>query len=117
MCLFFCVCICGDVQDKSVFEIAVELNRLQSLGVDGQLPPADTADGTFSLSNIGAIRGTYATPMLLPPSVAIGAFGRVQVENNTHMSHVSVPLYLKLLIKATFEVFSATILISGGLIG
>ena len=80
ICVCFCVfCVCGDVQDKSVFEIAVELNRLQSLGVDGQLPPADTADGTFSLSNIGAIGGTYANPMLLPPSVAIGAFGRVQV--------------------------------------
>jgi 2-oxoisovalerate dehydrogenase E2 component (dihydrolipoyl transacylase) len=67
------------VQEKSVYEIAVELNRLQSLGAAGQLPPADTADGTFSLSNIGAIGGTYANPMLLPPSVAIGAFGRVKV--------------------------------------
>ena len=62
-----------------MFEIAVELNRMQSLGASGELPPADTADGTFSLSNIGAIGGTYTNPMLLPPSVAIGAFGRVQV--------------------------------------
>ena len=69
------------VQEKSVYEIAVELNRLQSLGAAGQLPPVDTADGTFSLSNIGAIGGTYANPMLLPPSVAIGAFGRVKVVN------------------------------------
>ena len=62
-----------------MFEIAVELNRLQELGAVGQIPPADTTDGTFSLSNIGAIGGTYTNPMLLPPSVAIGAFGRVQV--------------------------------------
>ena len=79
MCVCVCVCVCVFVnmslQTKSVFEIAVELNRLQSLGASGQLPPADTADGTFSLSNIGAIGGTYANPMLLPPSVAIGAFG------------------------------------------
>ena len=62
-----------------MFEIALELNRLQELGQSGQLAPADTANGTISLSNIGAIGGTYTDPMLLPPSVAIGAFGRVQV--------------------------------------
>jgi 2-oxoisovalerate dehydrogenase E2 component (dihydrolipoyl transacylase) len=67
------------VQEKSVFEIAFELNRLQELGQSGQLAPVDTANGTISLSNIGAIGGTYSDPMLLPPSVAIGAFGRVQV--------------------------------------
>ena len=62
-----------------MFEVATELNRLQTLGLSGQLPPADTADVTFSLSNIGAIGGTYANPLLLPPSVAIGAFGKIQV--------------------------------------
>ena len=67
------------IQDKTVFEIAQELNRLQELAVKGEVPPADTANGTISLSNIGAIGGTYTNPMLLPPSVAIGAFGKVQV--------------------------------------
>ncbi|XP_064385714.1 lipoamide acyltransferase component of branched-chain alpha-keto acid dehydrogenase complex, mitochondrial-like isoform X2 [Halichondria panicea] len=67
------------VQTKSVFEIAVELNRLQELGMLGKLPPADIVGGTFSLSNIGAVGGTYAKPMILPPEVAIGAFGKVQV--------------------------------------
>ena len=65
-----------------MFEIALELNRLQELGQSGQLAPADTANGTISLSNIGAIGGTYTNPMLLPPSVAIGAFGKVQVISN-----------------------------------
>ena len=73
--MYTCTCI----QEKSVFEIALELNRLHELGDSGELRPADTADGTFSLSNIGAIGGTYTDPMLLPPSVAIGAFGKVQV--------------------------------------
>ncbi len=43
------------MQTKSVFEIAVELNRLQELGMLGKLPPADIVGGTFSLSNIGAV--------------------------------------------------------------
>ena len=73
------------LQEKSVFEIAFELNRLQELGQSGQLAPVDTANGTISLSNIGAIGGTYSDPMLLPPSVAIGAFGRVQVCTHIHV--------------------------------
>ncbi len=84
-------------QSKSIFEIAVDLNRLQELGSKGQLSPTDIAGGTFSLSNIGAVStnnmvkgcqyyllllqigGTYTRPMLLPPQVAIGAFGKIHV--------------------------------------
>ena len=43
------------VQNKSIFEIAVELTRLQDLGLKGKLSPTDIVDGTFSLSNIGAV--------------------------------------------------------------
>ena len=88
------------LQNKSVFEIAAELNRLHELGLKNQLSPSDLAAGTFSLSNIGAVSvwegrggeagenfcyflpqigGTYTSPLLLPPEVAIGALGRIQV--------------------------------------
>jgi len=65
------------VQGLSVFEIAVELNRLQQLGVAGKLSTSDLSGGTFSLSNIGSIGGTYAKPVILPPQVAIGALGKM----------------------------------------
>ncbi|XP_053356423.1 lipoamide acyltransferase component of branched-chain alpha-keto acid dehydrogenase complex, mitochondrial-like isoform X1 [Clarias gariepinus] len=67
------------VQALSVFEIAAELNRLQALGSGGQLGTADLTGGTFTLSNIGSIGGTYAKPVLLPPEVAIGALGKIQI--------------------------------------
>ncbi|MFT7808851.1 lipoamide acyltransferase component of branched-chain alpha-keto acid dehydrogenase complex, mitochondrial [Arapaima gigas] len=67
-----------NVQVLSVFDIAVELNRLQALGVSGQLGTADLTGGTFTLSNIGSIGGTYAKPVILPPEVAIGALGKIQ---------------------------------------
>lgn len=44
------------VQALSVFDIAVELNRLQALGSAGQLGTADLTGGTFTLSNIGSVR-------------------------------------------------------------
>ncbi|XP_062371580.1 lipoamide acyltransferase component of branched-chain alpha-keto acid dehydrogenase complex, mitochondrial [Sardina pilchardus] len=68
-----------NVQMLSVFEIAAELNRLQNLGNAGQLGAADLTGGTFTLSNIGSIGGTYAKPVILPPEVSIGALGKVQV--------------------------------------
>ncbi|KAA0712152.1 DBT protein [Triplophysa tibetana] len=68
-----------NVQMLSVFEIAVELNRLQILGASGQLGASDLTGGTFTLSNIGSIGGTYAKPVILPPEVAIGALGKMQV--------------------------------------
>ncbi|XP_060729848.1 lipoamide acyltransferase component of branched-chain alpha-keto acid dehydrogenase complex, mitochondrial-like [Tachysurus vachellii] len=67
------------VQALSVFEIAVELNRLQALGSGGQLGTADLTGGTFTISNIGSIGGTYAMPVILPPEVAIGALGKIQI--------------------------------------
>ncbi|XP_044528086.1 lipoamide acyltransferase component of branched-chain alpha-keto acid dehydrogenase complex, mitochondrial [Gracilinanus agilis] len=68
-----------NVQLCSVFEIAIELNRLQKLGATNQLGTADITGGTFTLSNIGSIGGTYAKPVILPPEVAIGALGAIKV--------------------------------------
>ncbi|KAI5607934.1 lipoamide acyltransferase component of branched-chain alpha-keto acid dehydrogenase complex, mitochondrial, partial [Silurus asotus] len=43
-----------NVQMLSVYEIAMELNRLQALGVSGQLGTPDLTGGTFTISNIGS---------------------------------------------------------------
>lgn len=44
-----------NVQNKSVFDIAVDLNRLHQLGLTGKLTPNDLTGGTFTLSNIGSV--------------------------------------------------------------
>ncbi|CAL1542440.1 unnamed protein product [Lymnaea stagnalis] len=68
-----------NVQNLSIFDIAAELNRLQALGLAGKLGTAELSGTTFSLSNIGSIGGTYARPVIMPPNVAIGAIGKIQV--------------------------------------
>jgi len=65
-----------NVEEKSIFEVAKDLNRLQDLGLKGQLGPADLADGTFCLSNVGTIGGTYTSPIIVRPQVCIGALGK-----------------------------------------
>ncbi|XP_003399283.2 lipoamide acyltransferase component of branched-chain alpha-keto acid dehydrogenase complex, mitochondrial isoform X2 [Bombus terrestris] len=67
-----------NVQDLDIIEIAKQLNRLQELGRKSSIPPDDLSNTTFSLSNIGVVGGTYTKPVILPPQIVIGAFGRVQ---------------------------------------
>ena len=66
-----------NVEKKSIVELAIELEQLHKLGVNGKIEPHQLTGGTFSISNIGAIGGTYARPMLLPPEVCIFAIGRI----------------------------------------
>ncbi|KAH8373907.1 hypothetical protein KR200_006944 [Drosophila serrata] len=65
-------------QEKNIIEIAKDLNALVERGRTGSLTPTDFADGTFSLSNIGVIGGTYTHPCIMAPQVAIGAMGRTK---------------------------------------
>jgi len=67
-----------DCQDKSVFEIAEDINRLIDLARNNKLGAEDVSDGTFSLSNIGSIGGIYGGPIITPPQVAIGAVGKLR---------------------------------------
>ena len=67
------------VQNKSIFEIARELNALQEAALDGRLVEQQLSGGTFTLSNIGSIGGTYAVPVLLVPQVAIAAIGKQRI--------------------------------------
>ncbi|XP_014363397.2 lipoamide acyltransferase component of branched-chain alpha-keto acid dehydrogenase complex, mitochondrial [Papilio machaon] len=66
------------VQQKTILDIARELNILQEKGTKGQLGLSDLSGGTFTLSNIGIVGGTYAKPVIVPPQVSIGALGKIQ---------------------------------------
>ncbi|GLP96242.1 dihydrolipoyllysine-residue acetyltransferase [Paraferrimonas sedimenticola] len=65
-------------QNKSILEIAEDLTEIISKARAGRLSPADMSGGSISISNIGAIGGTVATPIINKPEVAIVALGRTQ---------------------------------------
>ncbi|XP_063707476.1 lipoamide acyltransferase component of branched-chain alpha-keto acid dehydrogenase complex, mitochondrial [Culicoides brevitarsis] len=67
-----------NVEQKTLLEIAQDLKRLQEKGQKGQLAPEDFANGTFSLSNIGNVGGTYTRPVIVPNQVVIGAVGKTR---------------------------------------
>jgi pyruvate dehydrogenase E2 component (dihydrolipoamide acetyltransferase) len=60
-----------DADKKGVFEIAQETSALAAKARDGKLGPADMQGGTFSISSLGGIGGTYFTPIINAPEVAI----------------------------------------------
>lgn len=50
----------------------------QEVGAAGKLSRNDLTGGTFTLSNIGAVGGTYCRPVLVIPEVVIGAIGKTR---------------------------------------
>jgi pyruvate dehydrogenase E2 component (dihydrolipoamide acetyltransferase) len=60
-----------DADKKGVFEIANETSALAAKARDGKLGPSDMQGGTFSISSLGGIGGTYFTPIINAPEVAI----------------------------------------------
>jgi len=66
------------VQERSILEIAQELENISSRARSNKITNIDLTGGTFSLSNIGALGGTYCRPILFVPEVCIGALGKFQ---------------------------------------
>src|ERR1051325_8663590 len=48
-----------NIQAKSIFEIATDIQRLQEAGKNNAIFPYDFQEGTITLSNIGTIGGTF----------------------------------------------------------
>lgn len=66
------------VQNKTLRELAAEITQVTELARQVRLPPASMKGGTITISNIGVIGGTVATPIINKPEVAIVALGRMQ---------------------------------------
>ena len=60
-----------DADQKGVAQIAKEMSELAAKARDGKLGPADMSGGCFSISSLGGIGGTYFTPIINAPEVAI----------------------------------------------
>ncbi|MBY0266996.1 MAG: dihydrolipoyllysine-residue acetyltransferase [Burkholderiales bacterium] len=65
-----------DVDKKGLLEIAKELGDLSSRMRGGKISPADLQGGCFSISSLGGIGGTFFTPIINAPEVAILGVGK-----------------------------------------
>jgi 2-oxoisovalerate dehydrogenase E2 component (dihydrolipoyl transacylase) len=61
-----------NVEEKTIAEIALDLQNLTRKALDGSLKSKETAGGTFTVSNVGPLNGsTGATPIILHPQTSI----------------------------------------------
>ncbi|PZE61437.1 2-oxo acid dehydrogenase subunit E2 [Curtobacterium sp. MCPF17_001] len=67
-----------DAQDMSLLELAKALEQMTLTARDGKTTPADMADGTITVTNIGVFGMDTGTPILNPGQVAIVAMGTIK---------------------------------------
>ncbi|HEY8540160.1 MAG TPA: dihydrolipoamide acetyltransferase family protein [Steroidobacteraceae bacterium] len=87
-----------DVGAKSAAELRAAVNDLKRRTRERAIAPEEMRDYTFTLSNFGMMAGRYATPLVVPPTVAILGAGKLQRDvvagANGPEIHTRIPLSL-----------------------
>jgi len=87
-----------NVDKKNIIELAVELTELSKKARDKKLSIEEMQGGTFTISNLGGIAGTYFTPVVNSPEVAILGVSRSAMEmvfdNGEFVPKLMMPLAL-----------------------
>ncbi|MBS1169665.1 MAG: aceF [Burkholderiaceae bacterium] len=69
-----------DADKKGVVEIAREMGDLSKLAREGKLSPTDMQGASFTITSLGGIGGTYFTPLINAPEVAILGLSRLSMQ-------------------------------------
>ena len=67
-----------DADRKSILEISKEIIDLSARARDGKLKLEEMKGATITITNIGSVGGTYATPIINHPEVAILGMYKIQ---------------------------------------
>jgi len=70
--------VVDDVDEKSLLQVASETNELVAEARDRSIAREAMQDGTFTITNFGAIGGEYATPIINHPETAILGLGAIE---------------------------------------
>ncbi|MCH9673444.1 MAG: 2-oxo acid dehydrogenase subunit E2 [Gammaproteobacteria bacterium] len=71
------VTVVHDADQKSLGEVAQEIEELAGLARERRVKVEQIRGGTFTISNYGSYGGWMGTPIIRPPEVAIAGFGRI----------------------------------------
>lgn len=69
-----------DVDKKNIIQLSVELAEISQKARDKKLSLEDMQGGCFTISNLGGIGGTYFTPIVNSPEVAILGVSKSSIE-------------------------------------
>jgi pyruvate dehydrogenase E2 component (dihydrolipoamide acetyltransferase) len=83
-----------NAQALGLSEMAIRITELAHATRRGDLDPSSSRGATFSLTNVGAIGGSFFTPIIVPPQVAILGMGRVRSREQGGQEIHELPLSL-----------------------
>jgi pyruvate dehydrogenase E2 component (dihydrolipoamide acetyltransferase) len=66
------------IEQKDEATLRDDLNRIKAATRERSVKPEDMRDFTITLSNFGMLAGRYATPVVVPPTIAILGSGGIQ---------------------------------------
>jgi pyruvate dehydrogenase E2 component (dihydrolipoamide acetyltransferase) len=69
-----------DVDKKNILELSVELTQMAERARNKKLSLDEMQGGTFTITNLGGIGGTYFSPIVNAPDVAILGISRASVD-------------------------------------
>ncbi len=67
-----------NADQKTIVELSKEIIDLSKRARDGKLKPEEMKGATITITNIGSVGGTYATPIINHPEVAILGMYKIQ---------------------------------------
>ncbi len=90
--------VINDIGNRASDDLRKDLNRLKEAVRNREVPPEELRGHTFTLSNFGMFAGKHGLPIVVPPTVAILACGRIYervvLEDGQCVNHKFMPLSL-----------------------
>ncbi len=87
-----------NVDQKSILQLASEVNELAARARERKVSPEEMQGGTFTITNFGAFGGEYATPIINHPETAILGLGAIEqrpvVDDGEVVARHTLPLSL-----------------------
>ncbi len=87
-----------DVEKKGIVQLAKDLAELSAKAREKKLPATEMQGGCFSISSLGGIGGSFFTPIINAPEVAILGVSKAQMKpvymDNTFVPRLILPLSL-----------------------
>lgn len=79
-----------DVGNRDAEDLRQGLARLRADVLNRSIPPRELMGATITLSNYGTLFGRYASPVIMPPQVAIIGAGVIREQAVAHQGQVAV---------------------------
>jgi pyruvate dehydrogenase E2 component (dihydrolipoamide acetyltransferase) len=98
-----------NADQKTILEISREILDLSKRARDGKLKPDEMKGATITITNIGSVGGTYATPIINHPEVAILGMYKITDRPVIINGELSVAKYMNFTITADHRLIDGAV--------